>query len=67
MFFKRIKHKNFEYIPRYYNPEIDEDNKKKKKSLFSRNIPRVRRGKNMKLIYFLILFIIILYFYLAMG
>ena len=34
MFFKKINNKNFDYIPRFYNPEDDKMEKRKKKLNF---------------------------------
>jgi len=32
MFFNKIKHKDFDYIPRFYKPEEDKTEKRKKKN-----------------------------------
>ncbi len=65
MFFKKIKPRNFDYKPRFYNPDKDEEETRKRKLGFRSNIKRSKRKGS--LIYFLIIFIIVLYLFLRFA
>lgn len=55
----------FDYEPRYYKPEEDPEEKRKKKLGF-RSVRKIRR-KQKPLMFWLILLIVILYLYLKMS
>lgn len=65
MFLKRPKPKSFEYIPRFYNPEEDPEEKLKRKLGFSRKRKFKRKGRNP--LFWLILIIIVIYLYLKFN
>lgn len=65
MFIKLPKHKEFNYQPRFYDPENDKIENRKKRLKFRYNRKYTRKGKSS--IYWLILFIIVLYFYLRFS
>ena len=62
MFMKKPKHRIFDYEPRFYKPELDEDEKRKRKLNFRSN--RISKRK-MKTPYVWIgIVLVILYFIL---
>lgn len=63
MFMKKPHHKQFEYIPRYYDPKKDDDERRRRHFKFERN---THRGKNRPFIFVALLFIVVylLYTYL---
>jgi hypothetical protein len=62
MFFKKPRNRVFEYIPRFYKPEDDPDEKRKRKLGFRRQLGVIKRKKgSLKLIVFLL---VVLYLYL---
>ena len=69
MFMKRPKHKVFEYIPRFYNPEEDEELKererRKRRLGFRRNM-KIKRRRGSTVIY-LGLIILIIYLFLKFN
>ena len=69
MFMKRPKHKVFEYTPRFYNPEEDEELKelerRKRRLGFRRNI-KIKRRRGSTVIY-LALIILIIYLFLKFN
>jgi hypothetical protein len=46
MFIKKPKHKIFDYSPRFYNPEKDPVEKRKKKLGFKREIKSIRKKRS---------------------
>ncbi len=70
MFFRRTQHKIFDYTPRFYDPEKDEELKKlekRKQRLGFRN-SRVRQKIRIKSpLYYLILLVIIVFIYLKFS
>ncbi len=50
MFLKKPNHKQFDYIPRYYNPGKDPDIKRREKLRFSTNVRRGKQPSRLKLI-----------------
>lgn len=65
MFFKRVKNKKFDHIPRFYNPNDDVTEKRKKKLKF-----RVDAGikKKSKIpIMPLLLLAVIIYFFIKLN
>jgi hypothetical protein len=64
MLFKKAKHRNFEYLPRYYDPEKDPELKRRERFRFRSN---VRRGRQpgMVLIFLLLLLVVIAYFMIS--
>ena len=60
MFMKKPSHRVFDYPPRFYKPEADEQERKKRKLGFSRKLKSNRRKKRSPLIWILLLVIIIL-------
>ncbi|PIQ07713.1 MAG: hypothetical protein COW71_15155 [Ignavibacteriales bacterium CG18_big_fil_WC_8_21_14_2_50_31_20] len=59
MFFKKINNKNFDYIPRFYNPEDDKMEKRKKKLNF-RSDSKTRKINKVP-IYLLVFVLVIIY------
>jgi hypothetical protein len=65
MLMKKPSYRVFDYTPRYYNPDKDEKEKRKKRLLF-----RYKRQFNRRVrspFYWIIIFIIILFFYLKFS
>jgi hypothetical protein len=60
MFFKKLKHKNFDYRPRYYDPLNDPDERKKRKLQISRE--RKYKKKGFNIVYILVLILIIIFY-----
>ncbi|MCS7228559.1 MAG: hypothetical protein RMJ81_02525 [Candidatus Kryptonium sp.] len=69
MFFKRPQHLRFEYIPRYYKPEKDEELKRKERLKRSLKFQRVgiSERKRRSLIWWLIVAGIVFYLYLVLS
>lgn len=65
MFFKKYKHRGFDYLPRYYNPDKDIDEKRKKKIGFTRQLKFKKSRRNP--VQWLILLLIVLYLYLKFS
>ncbi len=66
---KLPKHKNFEYIPQFYDPEKDEELKeleRRKRKLGFRDVSRAKRHKRSPLLY-LILIGLLIYIYLKLS
>ena len=62
MFFKKIKPRKFEYIPRFYDPSKDKDRLKQNRINFGK-----RNSKKRSSLIWLILLIIVLYFYIRLD
>ncbi len=62
MIMKRPRHRVFDYEPRFYKPEEDPDEKRKRKLGFRRSRKQLKKGRSP--LYWLIILIIILYLYL---
>lgn len=65
MFMKRPAHRVFDYPPRFYKPENDETEKRKKKLGFARKIKAQRRRKSPMI--WIILAIIVIFIYLKLS
>lgn len=65
MFFKRIKPREFDYTPRFYDPEKDPEEKIRQKLGFNRK--RRLKRKERSPLYWLILLIIVFYIYLKLS
>jgi hypothetical protein len=65
MFFKKPSHRIFDYTPRFYKPEEDEKEKKKRKLGFSRQL-KVSRKKRSP-IFWLLLVTIAIFIYLKLS
>jgi len=65
MFFKKINNKNFDYIPRFYNPEDDKMEKRKKKLNF-RSDSKTRKINKVP-IYLLVFVLVIIYFIVKLN
>ena len=65
IFHKKPKNRVFDYEPRFYNPEEDEDERRKRRLKFRYGRVSQRRSKSP--IILLVLLGIILYFYLRFG
>lgn len=59
MFMKKPVHRIFDYPPRFYKPEDDQSEKRKRKLGFSRKIKSIRK-KRSPLIWIAILILVIL-------
>jgi hypothetical protein len=64
MFFKKSPHRIFDYTPRFYKPEEDKDEKRKRKLGFRRQIKMNRKKKNP--VIWLLFIIIAIYVYLKL-
>jgi len=64
MFMKRPKHKDFDYIPKYYDPDRDPELKRRERYKFRSN---TRRGKRPPFLLLLLLFlaVVVILFVLA--
>jgi hypothetical protein len=69
MFFKRFQHLRFEYIPRYYKPEEDEELKRKERIKRQLKFQRITISERKKrsLIWWLIVVGLIFYVYLILS
>ncbi|CUT00403.1 hypothetical protein JGI3_00338 [Candidatus Kryptobacter tengchongensis] len=69
MLFKRPQHLRFEYIPRYYKPEKDEELKRKERLRRSLKIQRIgiSERKKRSLLWWLIIVGIVFYLYLVLS
>jgi ATP/ADP translocase len=65
MFFKKINHREFDYIPRFYKPELDNKERRKKKLNF-RESSKLRTKSKLP-IYLLVLLGIIIYFLIKLN
>jgi len=65
MFFKKTSNRVFDYPPRFYNPEKDELEKRKRKLQFSSQ-RKVNRKKKSPIVW-IILIIMIVYIYLKFA
>ena len=61
MFMRRPTHKKFDYTPRFYKPELDEDEKRKRRLGFRSSI-RKSRNTNVPWPYIIMLAIILFIF-----
>lgn len=61
LFLKRPKYREFDYQPRYYTPEEDQVEKRKKRLKFRYN--RTVKKKGGKMYTYLVLFVAIIIFY----
>jgi len=64
MFFKRTQHKVFDYTPRFYEPEKDEELKeleRRRRRLGFRTARTRHRVKTKSPIYYLVIFAIVVY------
>jgi hypothetical protein len=69
MFFKKPQHLRFEYIPRYYKPEEDEELKRKERIKRQLKFQRITISERKKrsLIWWLIVVGLIFYVYLILS
>ncbi len=58
MFMKKPNHRVFDYTPRYYSPETDEQERKKRKLGFTRELKFKRKRRN-PIIWILLIFAVI--------
>jgi ATP/ADP translocase len=65
MFFKKINHREFDHIPRFYKPELDNKERRKKKLNF-RESSKLRTKSKLP-IYLLVLLGIIIYFLIKLN
>lgn len=65
MFFKKPRHRIYEYIPRFYKPESDPNERRKRKLGFKRQLGINKSKKNSFRLIALIL--VVLYLYLWMS
>lgn len=67
MFFRRPNHKTFDYTPRFYDPDKDEELKKlerRKQKLGFRNSRSRQKMRIKSPIYYLVLLVILVFIYL---
>ena len=65
MLMKKPRHRVFDYTPRFYKPERDELNKKRKRIKFN-SVRKYQKRKKSTVIW-LVLIILILYIYLKLS
>jgi len=65
MLMKRPQHKDFEFIPRFYDPDKDPEERLRRKLGFNRKRRFKRKGRSP--IYWLVLLLIVIYFYLKLS
>lgn len=65
MFLKKIKHKDFEYLPRFFDP--NKEVKEKKISFRNNSSYQSKTRKKRSTLIWLILLVIVLYFYLSLS
>ncbi len=65
MFMKRPAHRVFDYQPRFYNPNLDEKERRKRKLGFSSYRRKLRQKRNPLI--WIVLIILILYIYLKLA
>lgn len=65
MLIKLPKHKVFNYQPRFYDPDKDKIEERKKRLKFRYYRKNLKRGRSS--IYWLIILIIVLYFYFRLS
>lgn len=61
MLFKKPRHRIFDYTPRFYKPEQDENEKRKRKLGFRRNITQKRKKQNPVVWGIFVIIMIIIY------
>lgn len=61
MFFKRSKNKRFEYMPRFYVPEHDEEERRKRRLGFRQFRKYNKKGTN-KIIFWALAILLIIWF-----
>ena len=62
MFIKKPKYRKFEYQPRHYKPQLDDEEKRKRKLGFRSNYRNKTTSKKRPVIYIVMLFIILYIF-----
>jgi len=65
MFFKKPRHRIFDYTPRFYKPEDDQDERRKRRLGFRRQ-SKIKRKKQNPLIWG-VLVAIVIYIYLKLS
>ena len=65
MFMKKPSHRVFDYPTRFYKPETDEIEKRKKRLGFSRKIKSTRRKKSPLIWILLVIIVVFIYLKLA--
>ncbi len=65
MFFKKTPHRVFDYTPRFYKPEDDKKEKRKRKLGFSRQLQINRKKRNPFIWVLLIIVAILVYLKLS--
>jgi len=65
LFFKKTQNKKFDHIPRFYNPEVDEIEKRKRKLKF--RVSSSSRKKSRLPIALILLLAVIIYFIIKLN
>jgi hypothetical protein len=65
MFFNKPRHRVFDYPPRFYNPQTDETERRKKRLGFTRQ--RRYRGKKRSPIIWLVFILAVIYLFFKFG
>ncbi len=60
MFMRRPQHRKFDYTPRFYKPELDEEERRKRKLGFRNSRTSFRRKTRSPLIWLILIILIIL-------
>lgn len=61
MFMKKPSHRVFDYSPRFYNPNLDDKERRKRKLGFSSHRKKIREKRNPLIWIFLLLIVIYIY------
>jgi hypothetical protein len=65
MFIKKPKHRIFDYSPRFYNPENDPVEKRKKKLGFKRELKSIRKKRSP--VIWILFIVVVIYIYLKLS
>jgi len=65
MFIKKPKHRIFDYSPRFYNPQEDPVEKRKKKLGFKKELKSVRKKKSP--VIWILFIVVAIYIYLKLS
>lgn len=64
MFIRKATYRRFEYMPRYYNPTTDPEERRKRRVRFHSN---VRRGRNRSMLWLIAMLALALTLYLFIA
>lgn len=65
MFMKKPRYRIFDYTPRFYKPELDEKERRKRKLGFSAQRKKIQKKRNPLI--WIVLLVIVIYIYLKLS